>query len=207
MSDTMPSPLCESSKREYADVLIERRSALIDALTKAFPNGGRIVFEIGSGHGHFLTAFAHAHPYALCVGVDSDSDRVKRAQKKASRAKLTNLHFLRTDARLFIDVLPSAVRLAAVYILFPDPWPKLRHHKHRIVRGNFLTELASRMAPGAALFFRTDFAPYFEDAKNQFNRAGWSTSEAEAWPFESETVFQSRADKFQSLVARPPAHS
>jgi tRNA (guanine-N7-)-methyltransferase len=185
-------------------VLAERRTALSESIAKALPREGQIVFEIGSGHGHFLTAFAHAHPETLFVGVDNDSDRVARAQKKATRAKLTNLHFLRADAQLLVEVLPASVRLAAVYILFPDPWPKLRHHKHRVVQSKFLHELASRMAHGAALFFRTDFAPYFEDTKAKLAATGWSVSATESWPFERESVFQSRAVNFQSLVARPP---
>lgn len=207
MSQTEPLPPPHRAKREYADILTERRAALRESVAKALPNGGEIIFEIGSGHGHFLTAFARAHPETLFVGVDNDSDRVKRAEKKAIRAKLTNLHFLRADAQLFIEVLPPSVRLTAVYILFPDPWPKLRHHKHRVVQAKFLTELASRMAPNAALFFRTDFSPYFADTKAKLAGAGWSISETGSWPFESESVFQSRAENFQSLVARPPRRS
>lgn len=207
MNHAEPPPLHPIAKRPFADVLTERRATLSESVAKALPHGGRIVFEVGSGHGHFLTAFARAHPETLFVGVDNDSDRVKRAEKKATRAKLTNLHFLRADAQLLVEVLPPSVRLAAVYILFPDPWPKLRHHKHRVVQPKFLHELASHMAPGAALFFRTDFAPYFEDTKAKFTAAGWSSSATEPWPFESESVFQSRAENFQSLVARPPQRS
>lgn len=205
MSDATPLASSQKTPRKFADILAERRDALRAELAKALPRGGQIVFEIGSGHGHFLAAFAREHPETLFVGVDNDSDRVKRAQKKAMRAKLANLHFFRADAQLFVEVLPQSVGLTAVYILFPDPWPKLRHHKHRIVQAKFLTELSSRMAAGAALFFRTDFAPYFEDTREKLQVAGWSTSETESWPFESETVFQSRAENFQSLVARPPS--
>lgn len=193
-----------SKRSTYSQVMADRRNALTSAIQQTLPQHGRLVFEIGCGHGHFLTAFARAHPEMLCTGVDNDSDRVRRAERKMVRARLTNLHFLRSDAELFVEVLPPALRLAAVYILFPDPWPKLRHHKHRVVQPKFLSKLAEHMDADGVLFFRTDFAPYFEDTKKKLSVANWRISESEVWPFEHVSVFQSRAKSYQSLVARPP---
>jgi tRNA (guanine-N7-)-methyltransferase len=101
-------------------------------------------------------------------------------------------------------VLPAEIQLSAVYILFPDPWPKLRHHKHRVIQPEFISELERRMAPDAALYFRTDFQPYFEDAVAKFRQKNWKVSVTEAWPFERESVFQSRAVRYHSFVARLP---
>jgi tRNA (guanine-N7-)-methyltransferase len=186
----------------HAERVAERRRALAAALDQILPGGDSVVFEVGSGHGHFLAAYAQAHAAQTCIGIDIASDRVERATRKRDRAGLKNLHFLRAEARLFLDVLPAAVRLADVYILFPDPWPKLRHHKHRILQAPFLTQLADRMGEGARLFFRTDYHPYFADAQGAVREhARWRLVE-ENWPFEHETVFQSRAAQYHSFVAR-----
>lgn len=190
-------------KEAYVNLLEGRRRQLRDELAPIVNGTGEFVCEIGSGHGHFLTAYATAHPNQVCVGVDLVSERVERARKKRDRARLANLHFLRSEARLFFDVLPAGARLAAIYILFPDPWPKLRHHKHRIMQPDFLAILAARATPDCRLYFRTDFGPYFADAKATVSEhAQWQLVD-EPWPFEHETVFQARAESYASLVAAP----
>ena len=129
-------------------------------------------------------------------------DRIRRATRKRDRARLGNLHFIQAEARLFLETLPSEIRFSDVYVLFPDPWPKLRHHKHRILRPEFLTRLAPRMAPGARLFFRTDHADYFADALKTIRaHRAWAVTD-DGWEFEYATVFQQRADSYHSFTAQ-----
>lgn len=166
------------------------------------PRSVDFVWEVGCGHGHFLTAYAAAHRSQVCIGVDIASDRIARARKKAERARLPNLHFLRTEASLFLEALPGSVRISAVFVLFPDPWPKVRHHKHRVLQPEFLAKVARRAALGCRLHFRTDFGPYYDDARTTVAAApAWSLVDA-PWPFEFETVFQSRAAHgYHSFIA------
>jgi tRNA (guanine-N7-)-methyltransferase len=186
----------------YLATLANRRQELSDAFARILPARTEFVWELGAGHGHFLTAYAAAHPEKLCIGVDIVGERVDRAVRKRDRAQLPNLHFLRAEARLFLDTLPAGAAASDVFILFPDPWPKLRHQKHRIMQPAFLHTLAGRAAPDCRLFFRTDHTPYFEEAEAAIaDHPAWQRVE-EAWPFEFETVFQSRAAKFHSLIAR-----
>jgi tRNA (guanine-N7-)-methyltransferase len=127
---------------------------------------------------------------------------VERAQRKRDRAKLANLVFLKAEAAEFIAALPSHVVLQRIFVLFPDPWPKRRHHKHRLMQTDFLHPLAAKSAPGADLCFRTDDAAYFTAAKAKvLAHPDWEVSLNVPWPFERETVFQSRAPAYQSLVA------
>ena len=168
-----------------------------------------ITLEIGCGHGHFLTACAQAHPGApFCAGIDIASGRIRRANRKCERAGLAaRLAFIRAEASEFLRVLPGHVSLADVFILFPDPWPKRRHHKHRIIRAEILDALAARAAPGARLCFRTDDRDYFAAARAtigghaRWRIAGAPGAPAPVWPFEHETVFQQKAAAHQSLVA------
>lgn len=185
----------------HLDNLADRRTALQSELAQFFPSPVEIVLEVGAGHGHFLAAYAQAHPHQICIGIDVELARIARAHRKRDRAVLKNLHFIRAEAGLFLATLPDHVRFTAIYILFPDPWPKRRHHKHRLVQSAFLTELARRANRGARLYFRTDYEPYFRDVATLIaGHERWTQVEA-AWPLEVETVFQARAPKFHSLVA------
>lgn len=186
----------------YRAALTRRREELGALLGQVVPRDRPVVWEVGSGHGHFLTAYAAAHPGSFCLGVDLLGERVERANHKRERARLRNLVFLQAEARLLLDVLPPGIELATTFVLFPDPWPKLRHHKHRILAPEFLRGVAARTTPGGALHFRTDFQPYLQDATAVVAAdPAWRLS-TEPWPFEYETVFQARSESFGSFTAR-----
>jgi tRNA (guanine-N7-)-methyltransferase len=182
--------------------LQQRGNALRTQLSRILPVSAQFTWEIGCGHGHFLTAYAQGNPEKFCLGIDIASERIERALRKRDRAKLHNLHFIQAEGQLFLETLPAGVLASEMFILFPDPWPKLRHHKHRIIRPTFLTAAANRMAPNGKLCFRTDYEPYFEDAcRIVADHPHWTLTR-ESWPFEFTTVFQSRAPSYQSLIAR-----
>jgi tRNA (guanine-N7-)-methyltransferase len=179
-----------------------RRSSLQQLLADLLVAHPRITLEIGAGHGHFLTEYAKAHPTEFCLGFDLLRDRVERATRKRDRAKLANLVFLKAEAAELIAALPSQVILQRIFVLFPDPWPKRRHHKNRLMQADFLYTIAARASAGADLCFRTDDANYFAAAKTQvLAHPDWEVLPEVLWPFERETVFQSRAPAYQSLVA------
>ena len=186
---------------EYRARMAQRREALDAQLVAILPTVAAMVCEIGCGHGHFLTAYAQAHPGKLCVGIDVIRERIERANRKRDRARLDNLHFLQAEAGMFLDALSPSVAIAAAYVLFPDPWPKQRHHKHRLMQGSFLSAIARRAGQGTRLYFRTDHESFFRDASAGVQaHPDWIVVQ-EPWPFEQLTVFQSRAPAFQSLVA------
>lgn len=191
----------------HAALLASRRAAVQTRLADILPEpAARITWEVGSGHGHFLTAYAAAHPEKLCLGVDIEINRIERAEKKRTRAKLANVHFIHSEARLFLQALPPEARIAEVFILFPDPWPKLRHHKHRILQPGFLAQLAAHATDDCVLHFRTDHHPYYVEARTALQSAPqWQLIDDAPWPFEHATVFQQRAERHDSLVARKRA--
>lgn len=187
---------------KYVDILQQRRTQLALELEQALQGRKTFLWEVGCGHGHFLTAYAAAHPERLCIGIDLIGERIERAERKRDRAQLSNLHFLQAEARLFLETLPGEVAIEGMFILFPDPWPKLRHQKHRILQASFLDQAAARCAPGAPLYFRTDFQPYYASAREALaEHSRWTLSD-EAWPFEFATVFQQRAETHYSAIAR-----
>jgi len=185
----------------HAALQAERRQVLAETCADLLKERAEFVWEIGCGHGHFLTAYAQAHADRLCIGVDLTQDRIARADRKRDRARLANLHFLQAEARDFLAALPRAARFSALYILFPDPWPKRRHRKHRLLNPAFLSEIAPRAAAEARLYLRTDYEPYFAEARAALqSSADWRPVD-EPWAFETPTVFQARAPAYQSLTA------
>ena len=178
-----------------------RRQALQATLAELLAPYARITLEIGAGHGHYLTDYAAAHPTEFCLGIDLLRDRVERSLRKRNRAKLVNLTFMQAEAEEFVAAFPPHIVLKRIFVLFPDPWPKRRHHKNRIMQSTFLQTLASRSDAGTDLCFRTDHADYFAAAKAVVAaHPAWQLSSS-PWPFERVTVFQSRAATYESLVA------
>jgi tRNA (guanine-N7-)-methyltransferase len=187
----------------HAGLLAERRERLRRELLKIVPPGSSFVWEVGSGHGHFLSAYAAAHPETLFIGIDIASDRVARARRKCDRARLGNLHFFLADDIDFLSAIPEGAHFAAVFMLFPDPWPKRRHHKNRVMKAEFLSAVSARAGRGASLYFRTDHEPYYQEAADIVRaHPDWAESVGAPLPFEEPTVFQERAERHFTLVAK-----
>jgi tRNA (guanine-N7-)-methyltransferase len=194
-------------KPEFVEHVAQRRAALRTQLAAIIPATANLTLEIGSGHGHFLTRYAADFPQASCVGVDMIRDRILRARRKAERAKLTNCQFIQAEARELIDALPDPVTFAEVWVLFPDPWPKKRHHKNRMLQAEFFETIARRAGEGAKLYFRTDHTEYFHAVAALFpSLRTWRIDPTTTWPLEHETVFQARAPAYHSLVAVRTSH-
>jgi len=120
------------------------------------------VLEIGFGNGESLVSQAAAHRELNYLGVEVHEPGIGRCMLHADAATLGNLRIIRHDA---IDVLQNQVppgALARINLYFPDPWPKKRHHKRRIVQPAFLALVADRLADGGALHIATDWRNYAE---------------------------------------------
>jgi len=191
----------------FVELITQRRTELRAELDAILPQAHSIVLEIGSGHGHFLTRYAAEFPAKLCLGVDLRSDRIARSLRKVAHGRLVNCHFVRTEALEFLYALAPEVTFEEIWVLFPDPWPKKRHHKNRLMQADFLEAVAARSCPGTRLYFRTDFAQYFASVEALMpSLTSWQIQPNAEWPLEHETVFQARADAYQSLVAVRTSH-
>jgi len=189
--------------KEWADA---RRQANVERLraTLASALAGRtgLTFELGCGHGHWLAAYAAAHPDEFCVGIDLITHRVERSVRKQTLGKLDNVLFLKAEATEFLDALPSTVFLRKIFILYPDPWPKKKHHKNRFINAENLARLAAHAAAGARLHFRTDNADYFAwTGEHLAAHPGWRVEPAAAWPFEQKTFFEERMKERRDMFA------
>ena len=186
---------------EHIQRVEKRKAALKKELDQVLSGDRSILLEVGCGHGHWLTDYAASHSDAYCLGIDVIGDRIERANRKAVRAGLTNIRFMKIEAGELLELLPEGIAIESVFILFPDPWPKKRHWKNRVMNMDFLDRLAARCEEGTHLHFRTDHEGYFEWAKKLLpSLDSWRVAAGMQWPFEKETVFQARADSFQSMI-------
>jgi len=189
--------------KEWADA---RRAANVSRLAASLAEtlAGRttITFELGCGHGHWLAAYAAAHPAEFCVGIDLITHRVERSVRKQTLGRLDNVLFLKAEATEFLEALPATVVLGKVFILYPDPWPKKKHHKNRFINATSLDLLAARSAAGARLHFRTDNADYFQWTHEHLAaHARWELRPDETWPFEQKTFFEERMKDRRDVFA------
>jgi tRNA (guanine-N7-)-methyltransferase len=141
-------------------------------LPALFGAPGPFFLEIGFGNGENLAALAERHPYRAYLGVEVHGPGVGRLLLEIDRRRLDNVRILRCDAvELLRSGLPAA-SLDGVYLLFPDPWPKKRHHKRRILNPAFVALLARALRPGGTFHAATDWQPYAAQMLEVLEAAG-----------------------------------
>ncbi len=122
-----------------------------------------IVLEIGSGMGESTAAMALEAPDVDHLAVEIYQPGLAQLLLRIEQAEISNLRLLRGDAYTVLHEHVAASSLHAVRIYFPDPWPKRRHHKRRLVRPELVALVTSRLAVGATLHLATDWEPYAQE--------------------------------------------
>lgn len=130
-----------------------------------------VFLEIGFGSGDGLAQMAEAHPERGYLGVEVHRPGVGHLLLELDRRELGNVRVLRQDAAELLEHGLPAASLDGVYLFFPDPWPKQRHHKRRIVQPAFIERLARILRPGGLFHAATDWAPYAEHMRRVLEAA------------------------------------
>jgi len=129
-------------------------------LTSKLSSERPLVLEIGSGMGETTIAIAKAHPEADFVAVEVHGPGVGSLLNAIEREKLANVRVIRHDAVEVLEQMIADESLAAIHLFFPDPWPKKRHHKRRLVQPALAGLMARKLAPGGILHAATDWPDY-----------------------------------------------
>jgi len=127
---------------------------------RIFGNGNPVRIELCSGNGQWIGERAKENPHINWVGVEIRFDRARKIWLKSFRENIPNLYTVCAEGKTFLRYYAPLKSVEQSYINFPDPWPKLRHAKHRIVQAPFLSCLSSVLKEGAIATFATDDAPY-----------------------------------------------
>jgi tRNA (guanine-N7-)-methyltransferase len=125
--------------------------------------------ELGSGDGSFLAEYAALRPEWNFIGVERLLGRLRKIDRKGRRLGLVNLRVVRVEAAYFLEYLLPKRSAAALHIYFPDPWPKRKHRKNRLINDSFPALAATALEPGGIVYLRTDDADYFAQMQNVFS--------------------------------------
>jgi tRNA (guanine-N7-)-methyltransferase len=140
---------------------VETAEAPLD-LVSLFGRDAPRTLEIGFGNGESLVALAAAHPGRDYLGLEVHRPGVGHLMLRAEELGLTNVRAICRDAVEVLQHCIPAATLDEVLLYFPDPWPKKRHHKRRIVQPDFVALVASRLRAGGMFRMATDWQPYAE---------------------------------------------
>jgi tRNA (guanine-N7-)-methyltransferase len=127
-----------------------------------FPTSQKVVMEIGFGMGEATALIARDFPDTGFFAVDVHRPGVGKLFSLIQEHQLKNLRVIQGDAHLVMYDMFADASLDGVHLFFPDPWPKKRHNKRRIVNENFLQQVASKLKPGGFIHIATDWVPYAE---------------------------------------------
>ena len=155
----------------------------------------KLVLEIGSGMGETTLEIAKAHPEADFVAVEVHGPGIGSLLNAIEREQLANLRVIRHDA---LDVLEQMIgdgTLAAIHLFFPDPWPKKRHHKRRMVQPGFAALAARKLAPGGILHAATDWPDYADHMQEVFSKEPLLEAAAAGFAARPVTKFESRGQR------------
>ncbi|MGI9170304.1 MAG: tRNA (guanosine(46)-N7)-methyltransferase TrmB [Caulobacteraceae bacterium] len=147
------------------------------------PEAGEVWLEIGFGGGEHLVGQAARRPDVLLLGAEPFLNGVASALRRIDQLRLRNVRLHAGDGRDLMAALPAA-SLDRLFLLFPDPWPKRRHHKRRLVGTDFIAEAARILRTRGRLRFATDWADYVNWTLGRFLRSdafGWTALSADDW--------------------------
>ena len=160
------------------DLLPERETAEID-ISALFGRIAPLHVDLGCGDGRLLQTLAAEYSDHNFLGVERLLHRVRSSHRKA--ASLPNIRIIRSETLFVVQHLLPPDSVQAFYLLFPDPWPKRRHHRRRLVTAEFLEAIWSRLIPNGSLFIATDHDDYFATIRKVLQGNARFSANDRAW--------------------------
>ena len=134
-----------------------------------FGNPQPLKLEIGFGMGSFMIEMAAQEPRSNFIGMDFYHKGIRKLMTRKKKLQLDNIRVAYGDVRIKIPLLFKDGELETVYINFPDPWPKKRHTKRRLIKPDFVKLIGQKLAPGGRIYLATDFEVYAMEMLEYFN--------------------------------------
>ena len=158
---------------------------------RVFAKEQPIEIDLGCGKGSFLIWAARTCHQRDFLGVDRLLRRLRRVDRKAARAGLNNVRLIRVEVAYLVSKLVPDASVSTYHILFPDPWPKRRHHARRLISASFLSDVHRTLATDGVVNCATDHEEYFEWIQREFQKNGqFSEKEPVQLPQEAWTDFE-----------------
>jgi len=140
-------------------------------VTRLFPMPQPLEVELGCGDASFLVEYARRHPEKNFIGIERLLGRLQKLDRKGRRLGLGNMRGIRIESAYFLEYLLPPHSATAVHVYFPDPWPKKKHRRHRLIGERFPALARNALAPGGTVYLRTDDADYFQQMNEVFATA------------------------------------
>ena len=155
------------------DSLLIQLTTILEPLKLAelFPLPQPLEVELGCGDASFLAEYARRNPQQNFIGVERLLGRIQKLDKKGRRLGLTNTRGVRIESAYLLEYLLPAHSATALHIYFPDPWPKKKHRRHRLIGESFPALARRALAPAGTVFLRTDDTDYFQQMNEVFATA------------------------------------
>ena len=156
-----------------------------------FGNTNPVELELGAGDGSFIVRHAAEHPECNFLAIERLLGRLRKIDRKARMQGLTNLRGMRIEAGYLLERMLAPGSLSAIHVYFPDPWPKRRHWKHRLIQNAFAPFAHEALAIGGTVYLRTDHTGYFDQMLAVFATAsGFEPISAPATLLANQTDFE-----------------
>jgi tRNA (guanine-N7-)-methyltransferase len=147
----------------FSDAIKPQISPLVSYnIPPIFNDNKPLNIEIGIGNGEFITHYALMRPHENFIGFEVFRKIFRKAISRVQRNNLTNVRLIHYDASFFVPLLPDNA-VSNIYVNFPDPWPKKKHNKRRLLRSEFLKVVKDKLIPGGHLYIATDHDDYAKD--------------------------------------------
>lgn len=160
----------DARERLWGDFGIDFQRELLD-LRSLFPSASKVILEIGFGMGEATIAVAQNSPETGFIAVDVHQPGIGKLLAQIEEAGIQNIRVMEEDAHLVMSLMIPDDSLDGIHLFFPDPWPKTRHHKRRIVNEKFIALAWKKIKPGGYIHIATDWVPYAEWIKERFVRS------------------------------------
>ncbi len=175
------------------------------SVSEIFGSGRECEVDLGCGDGGFLLAVAQQHPERMYLGVERLLGRLRKVCRRADALGLDNVRAVRVESRYLLEWMLEPGSVRRLHYLFPDPWPKEKHHKKRMIQGDIVPVLHRVLSPEGEFLFRTDHEEYYSwvceimGASLLFRRGEWNdlasypaTDFQRCWESQGRTIYSAR---------------
>jgi tRNA (guanine-N7-)-methyltransferase len=167
---------------------------------KIFGRKAPLTLEIGSGMGETTAQIAAEHPQTDFIAVEVHGPGVGSLLNRIEKEKLANLRVVRHDAVEVLEHMIADGTLAALHLFFPDPWPKKRHHKRRLVQPGFAALIARKLAGGGIVHLATDWPEYADQMAEVFSANEFFEKSEQGLVERSQTKFEARGKRLGHAI-------
>jgi tRNA (guanine-N7-)-methyltransferase len=188
------------AQKRALDELYPKYGIAFSDTTLASARSAPLVLEIGSGMGETTAAIALAHPETDFVAVEVHGPGIGSLLNRIESQAIGNLRVIRHDAAEVLERMVADGSLAALHLFFPDPWPKKRHHKRRIVQSEFASAVARKLVPGGIFHAATDWPDYADQIDAVFSGSEAFEKAERGYVARTTTKFEARGQRLGHAI-------